>query len=164
MYYIVLQILFQISPNQPLSFKLQLQVTAHPYKLTLFDGYIMCGVTGTLVRKESLTRLLNVLDPVLPNWSLFAQQIGVPYSKVIQIETTNARIGPNWLYTCLQQALDWWIDNCRNPCPTYEVIIGVLDPAGDEMTSVMNRQLGGEVRQFMAREQGKTESLGLIWY
>lgn len=89
---------------------------------------------------------------MLANWNLFAQQIGVPHTTVTNIETTNARTGPNWISTCFQQALQWWVDNGRNP--TYEVIIGVLDPPGGEMTPVMNRRLAGKVREFM-REQGE---------
>ena len=109
---------------------------------------------GTLVRSEVLTRLQNVLHPIVANWNSFAQQIGVPYTMITQIEAANPRNGPSWISTCLQQALEWWVENNRNP--TYEVIIGVLDPPGDEMNPVMNRRLAIRVRKFMAREQGES--------
>ena len=102
--------------------------------------------------KEVLTKFQNILIPVLHSWDLFAMQIGVSADKVSQIQAANARIGPNWLSTCLNEALEWWVANYSNP--TYEVIIAVLDPEKGKMNPVMNRALAKEVKKFMAKEQG----------
>ena len=79
-------------------------------------------------------------------------QIGVPSTKVLEIHATNARIGPNWLFTCFQHAMEWWVVNCH---PTYEAIIAVLDPTPGQITHVMNRTLAREMKKFMAKEQGE---------
>ena len=144
-----MQFLFQFLPSHHRI--LQVNIIRSHTNSILFE--IINTHTGTLVRKEVLTRLQNLLDPIVANWSLFAQQIGVPYTKITQIQTVNARIGPTWISTCLQQALEWWVENGRSP--TYEAIIATLDPPGDEMTPVMNRRLAGRVREFMARERGE---------
>ena len=108
--------------------------------------------TGTLVTKEALPKLQNLLNPILASWSLFAVQVGVPPDVVSQIETANARTSPNWLSMCLMQALQWWVANHRSP--TYEAILAALDPKEGEMTPVMNRRLATKVREFMTGEKG----------
>ena len=105
------------------------------------------------MKKEALPRLVNLLSPVVHSWKLFAEQIGVPTSQVSQIRALafNAPTGPSYLYTCLYQALMWWVANHHNP--TYEAIIAVLDPEMGQTTPVMNRYLASEVKRFMAKEQ-----------
>ena len=82
------------------------------------------------------------------------KQIGVPSEVVSQITTANARTSPEWLSTCFSQALAWWVANQRNPGATYEVILAVLDPEGDEIGPLLNRALAREVKDFMIKQQG----------
>ena len=113
----------------------------------------MFWFVGTRVKEEALPRLLSLLSPVVHSWRLFALQIGVPMVQIAQIQATNPPTNPTSLYMSLAQALEWWIANHHNS--TYEVIISVLDPKLDETTPVMNRALAGQVRGFMAKEQGE---------
>ena len=102
------------------------------------------------MKEEALPRLLNVLSPMAHRhrWAIFARQIGVPASQVSQIRAANPPTGP---YTCLSQALEWWVNNHDNP--KYETIIAVLDPEGRQTTPVMNRYLASQVKVFMAKQQ-----------
>ena len=113
--------------------------------------------SGTYVKKETLPRVVNLLSPVLHSWDLFVQQIGVPTDKVYEIRAANANSGPNWLYMCLTQAMEWWVINHCNP--TYEVIIAVLDPEMGQTTPVMNRTLATQVKEFMAKEWSELLSI-----
>ena len=113
-----------------------------------------CALTytlGTHVKEEALPELLNLLSPVVPSWALFAKQIGVPASLVSQIRAANPPTGPSCLYTCLSQALQWWVDNHDNP--TYEAIIAILDPKRGQKTPIMNRALARQVEESMAKEK-----------
>ena len=111
---------------------------------------ILLFFLGARVKKETLPRFLNLLSPVLHSWDLFVQQIGVPTDKISEINITNAHSGPNRLYMCFTQAMEWWVANHSNP--TYEVIIAVLDPEMGQTTPVMNRTLAKEVKEFMTKE------------
>ena len=102
------------------------------------------------MKKETLPRVLNLLFPVLHCWDTFVQQIGVPIHKVSEIKAANTNSGPSWLSKCFTQAMDWWVDN--HSCPTYEVIIAVLDPEMGQTTPAMNRSLASQVKKFMAKE------------
>ena len=102
------------------------------------------------MKKETLPRFLNLLSPVLHSWDLFVHQIGIPSDKIFEINRTNAHSGPNRLYMCLTQAMEWWVANHSNP--TYEMIIAVLDPEMDQTTPVMNRTLAKQVKEFMTKE------------
>ena len=104
------------------------------------------------MKNEILPRLLTLLSPVIHSWDVFVQQIGVPADKVLEIKTANAHTSPSWLYTCLTEALRWWVANYSSP--TYEVIIAVLEPEVGQTTPVMNRTLASEVKEFMAKEEG----------
>ena len=105
------------------------------------------------MKEGALSRLVNLLSPVVHSWSLFALQIGVPTVQISQIQATNPPTNPTSLYRSLTQALEWWIVNHHNP--TYEVIISALDPKLGETAPVMNRVLAGQVRGLVAKEQGE---------
>ena len=106
--------------------------------------------SGARVKKETLPRFLNLLSPILHSWDLFVHQIGIPSDKIFEIKVTNANSGPNWLYICFTQAMEWWVAN--HSSPTYEMIIAVLDPEMGQTTPVMNRTLASQVKEFMAKE------------
>ena len=105
------------------------------------------------MKEEALPRLVNILSPIVDTWAVFAIEIGVPWSQVSQITAANppTQSGLSTLYTCLFQALMWWVNNHRNP--TYETIIAVLDPEGGQEATVMNGPLARQVKRFMADEQ-----------
>ena len=126
------------------------------------DNVMYFLLSGTCVRKETLPRVLNLLSPVLHSWDLFVQQIGVPTYKVSEIIAANANRGPNWLYTCFTQAMEWWVANY--PSPLYEVIIAVLDPTMGQITPVMNRTLANDMRKFLATEWGELLICGVLLY
>ena len=114
--------------------------------------HLLCAlILGTCVQEESLPRLLNLLSPVVHNWELFAQQLGVPSSQISQIKASNPTTGPSYLYICFSQTLEWWITNDDNP--TYEAIIAILDPKRGQITPLMNGTLASKVKKFMAKEQ-----------
>ena len=102
--------------------------------------------------KEALPRLLNLLSPVVHHWDLFAEQIKVPHYLILQIKAANPQTGPDYLYKCFTQALEWWIANHDNP--VYETIIGVLD----EVPAVMNRALAKDLREFLAKQRGESST------
>ena len=113
-------------------------------------------VLGKRVKKEALSELLNLLSPVAHNWDLFVQQIGVPPTQIADIKAATPQTGPSDLYKCFTQALEWWVANHDNP--TYESMIGTLDPEFGKATPVMNRILASELREFMAkRGESSTE-------
>ena len=119
-------------------------VTTHLIALTL----------GTLVKEEAIPRFVNVLSPMANNWDVFARQIGVPASQISLIRASNPPTSPSdpyACYTCLSQALEWWVNNHDNP--TYEAIIAVLHPERGQTTPVMNRALAHQVKEFMAKQQ-----------
>ena len=106
------------------------------------------------MKEETLPRLLNLLSPIVHNWRVFAQQIGVPPDQISRIQAVNPATDPSYLYASLSQVLQWWIANHHSP--TYEVIINVLDPKSGETTPIMNRALAKQVREFMAKELGES--------
>ena len=108
------------------------------------------------MKKEALPKLLNLLSPVVHSWDLFAQQIGVPSTQISQIKEANPQTGPNYLYRCFTQALEWWVANHDNP--VYESIINVLDPGIGKVTPAMNRALANELREFVAKQRGESSS------
>ena len=101
--------------------------------------------------EEALPRLLNLLSPVACSWDLFVQQIGVPPAQVSHIRAVNPPTGPNYLFRCLTQALEWWVANHENP--VYEGMINVLGPGPGCATPVMNRTLANQLRAFIAVQQ-----------
>ena len=100
--------------------------------------------------------LLSLLSPVVCSWDLFVQQIGVPPAQISQIKAGNPQTGPNYLYKCFTQALEWWIANHDNP--VYERMIAVLDPGPGKVTPVMNRALAKELREFVAEQRGESST------
>ena len=115
-------------------------------------------ILGTHVQKSSLPRLLDILSPVVHNWSSFAKLIGVPFSQISSIEAANPR--PS-LYNCFSQSLEWWVANHDDP--TYEAILAVLDPKRGETTPLMNRDLAKEVKEFMANKQGEPLCKSMVY-
>ena len=105
------------------------------------------------MKETALPKLLNLLSPIVHSWTIFARQIGVPASQIFVIRAANPVPGPNYLYTCFTETLEWWVNNHHNP--TYEAIIAILDPKRGQMTPVMNRDLARQVREFMAKQQGE---------
>ena len=106
------------------------------------------------MKKEALPKLLDLLSPVAHLWDLFAQQIGVPPAQISQIKVANPQSGPDYLYKCLTQALEWWVANDGDP--VYERMSDVLDPGIGKTTPVMNRALARELREFMGTQRGKS--------
>ena len=103
------------------------------------------------MKEKAVPKLLSLLSPVVHSWTVFARQIGIPASLISQIRAANPPAGRSYLYTCFTQALEWWVNNHRNP--TYEAIIAILDPKRGQTTPVMNRTLARQVRKFMVKEQ-----------
>ena len=106
------------------------------------------------MEKEALPKLLNLLSPVVHNWDLFVQQIGVPSDQISQIKAGYPQTGPSYLYRCFTQALEWWVANHDNP--VYESMIDALDPGIGKVTPVMNRALARELREFTVKQRGES--------
>lgn len=94
---------------------------------------------------EALPKLFSLISVIASNWKLFSLQIGVPHYEILQIQART----PGSMYTCFNQALQWWIDNVDNP--VYESIIDTLE----NHPPVMNRALASKVKKFMAEQQGE---------
>ena len=108
------------------------------------------------MKKEALPKLLRLLSPVACCWDSFALQIGVPPAHISQIKVANPQTGPNYLYQCFTQALEWWQANHENP--VYETMIDVLDPGPGKVSPAMNRALANELREFMAKQRGESST------
>ena len=101
--------------------------------------------------------LSHLLSPVACSWELFAQQIGVPVAQLSQIKVANPQTGPNYIYKCFTQVLEWWVANHENP--VYETMIDALDPGPGNTSPVMNRALARELREFMAKQRGEVHKM-----